>query len=530
MKITERHFWYGVLFTVLIISLIINLNVTLKEPLVFGDEGWWASKGEWILHHLTIPKYNRVFSPSPAFKSFFLEQPLLMFLLSSCFAIGGETLVKAINPILGTLLALVTFLFVRRVYSLRAAVLSAVFLSMIPSFITYEVLLYAEVFAILLATTSIYLLYRAMKEDDRRYLFLILSGILSGMAAITEVSSVAMPIVFLGLLLLYRKGWLKNFLITTIVFIIVITPLYGIHNYLMLGNPGLPKEDLIGNFPREKVLKKIPELDVGAPKSPQELGIGTGATILKMGIINYIQFAYGLGVFIFASIGLSYLLYKRNRKNLMIMYWFFIILVLTFYANAGGRAEDAARNMLYTVVPFAIIAGIGAEKIYEFLKGYGESSGKVVAVIFVFILLCFSLFSIHAKAESLRPIKEFSPAFFKGCDWIRRNTPSDALLVNLWGHRAEYACKRDSVYWNAPGGDTMLLVGNDTSYQIMKDLGVDYVYIQKFSISPGKERVSYPWVFVKYVRNSNHFKKVYEYPENCMSSNIQDCVVVYKVL
>ncbi len=525
MEITENHFWYGILAIIIVSFLLINLNVTLTTPIVFGDEGFYASRGEWILNHLEIPKYYLIQSQSDAYRAFFLRPPLYIFLVSSMFA-GGEIFVKALNPIIGTLGCLVVFFLGKRMYSLKAGVLSALFLSIIPSFITYSVLLYVEVFAVLLSSLSILFIYRGFKE--KRKLFFVLAGILSGFAAITDVGSLVLPAVFLLILLLYKKNWLKNFLLLLVAFLIVLTPVYLIHNFLVLGNPGMP---FIENyFPKQEILKQLPNLSVGKMLSPTEVGLGTGATILNMGLLNFIQFAYALVPFIFAVIGFSYLIMRRNKKDWTILIWFFVLGGILFYVSRGATAESAARNMLYITVPFAMMAGLASDRIYNFLKGYGENTGKIIAIIFIFMLVLFGIFSTHAKAESLRPIKEFSSAFFKGCDWIRRNTPKDSLLLTLWQHRAEYACKRDSIYAGDPGGKEILLSGNDTSYEIMKTHGVDYIYIQKFSIRPGKEKESYPWVFVKYIQNSDHFKKVYEYPDNCMSTNEQDCVVVYKVL
>jgi len=525
MKITENHFWYGILTLIIISFLLINLNVTLTTPIVFGDEGFYASRGEWILNHLEIPKYYHIQSHSEAYRAFFLRPPLYIFLVSSMFT-GGEIFVKALNPIIGVLGCLVVFFLGKRFYSLKVGVLSALFLSIIPSFITYSVLLYVEVFAVLLSSLSVLFIYRGFKE--KRNLFFVLAGILAGFAAITDIGSIALPVVFLLFFLLYKKKWLKTFLLLLVAFLITISPVYIIHNYLLLGNPGIPLTE--NYFPSQEILKKLPNLSVGKMLSPTEVGQGTGATILNMGLLNYIQFAYALTPFIFAIIGLSYLIMRRNKKDWTVLTWFFILGGILFYASRGTTAESAARNMLYITAPFAIMAGLSSERIYKFLKSYGENTGKIIAILFVFMLVLFGVFSIHTKAESLRPIKEFSPAFFKGCDWIRRNTPEGSLLLTLWQHRAEYACKRDTIYASDPGGNEILLSGNDTSYEIMKTHGVDYIYIQKFSIKPGREKESYPWVFVKYIKNSDHFEKVYEYPDNCMSTNEQDCVVVYKVL
>ncbi|MCD6478159.1 MAG: glycosyltransferase family 39 protein [Candidatus Aenigmarchaeota archaeon] len=527
MEMRENHFWYGVLVFVLLTSLIINLNLTLTTPTVFGDEGFYMSRGEWISQHLTIPKYYYIHIPSPkAYRPYFLRPPFYMFLLASIFPIGGELLVKTLNPIISMLVCLVAFFIGKRLYSVRVGVLGAFSLALIPSFITYSTLFYPEVFGTLLSLSSILFTYRGIREN--RKLLILLGGTMAGLGGITEVGSLALPVLFFFIFLLYKRNWLKNFTLSLIAFLIMLTPVYGIHNYLMFGNPGLP---IINRyFPSYDLLQKLPNYSVGKIVSPVEMGIGTGATIFNMGLLNYIQFAYGLVTFIFFSIGFSYLLLKRNKKNITVLLWLLVWGFILFYVTRSGRAEDAARNMIYTTVPFGLMSGIGIERTYKFLKGYGKDAGKVIALLFIFIIVIFGIFSIHTKAESLRPVKQFSSAFFKGCDWIRRNTPEDSLMLTLWQHRAEYACKRDTIYVSEPGGKDMVFLGNDTSYKIMKKMGVNYIYIQKFSIRPGKESESYPWIFVKYIRSSDHFKKVYEYPDNCMNTNEQDCVIVYKVL
>lgn len=529
MNITEKHFWYSILFLTLVISLAINLNVAINTPIVFGDEGFYASRGEWVLDNLQIPKYYHIQSESEAYREFFLRPPELIFLVSSFFFLGGETLVKALGPIVNLILSLVIFLFVGKAYSYKTGVASVIFFSMIPSAITYTIFLYSEILAVLFVASAILFFYRGLTEEKRKKLFFVLGGILSGFALLTEIGSILLPLVFLSMFLIYRENWIKRFLLVLLIFIILIIPYYGIHNYYLLGNPGFQTERIGLDFPSRDILKDFKTSNDFELKGVTESAIGTGATIMNMGLLNYIQFAYALAPFIFAVIGASYMFMERKKENTLVLMLFFLFFFVALLVSTG-RSEDAARAMLYTTVPLSIMAGVSVERIIKSIKSQDENFIKIVSIILVFIIFLFAMTSISAKTESLRPIKEFSPAFFEGCNWIRRNTPENSLLVTLWQHRAEYACKRDCIFTGAPGGAEMMLSGNERTYEIMKLHGADYVYIQKFSMSPGNEEESYPWVFVKYIRDSENFEKVHEYPENCMVSNIQDCVVIYKVL
>ena len=88
MKIEEKHFWYGMLFLIIIISFGINARVAVSTPLIFGDEGYYGSRGMWILENLEIPKYHNFYSHDNLFGLFWLDVPMIIFLVSSFFAIG----------------------------------------------------------------------------------------------------------------------------------------------------------------------------------------------------------------------------------------------------------------------------------------------------------------------------------------------------------------------------------------------------------------------------------------------------------
>jgi 4-amino-4-deoxy-L-arabinose transferase-like glycosyltransferase len=521
IKIKKDVIWPVLLIFILLITLIINLRVTMTTNLIFGDEGFYASRGEWIAENLIYPKYYYIQSKSEAFELLFTSPPMFFFLVAVCFKLGGELLVKVLMPSLNILVALVLFFLVKKLYSTKAGFFAVIFLVVIPSFITYSVLLYPEVLAILFLTTSIFFLFRGLNE--KRNLYLGLAGILGGLAAITEIGSMLAPALFLLIFTIYRKGFFKNSLITIGIFLVMITPTYIIHNLIYVGNPGIP--GLPWSFPRMEMLKEIPEVDAGHLRSPVEEGRGTGATIMAMGILNYIQFAYSVPILGISLIGLVYLFLKRKKREMLVLAWFFLFLIMSFYFTKGGRAEDAARAMLYITPPLALFAGIALCKTYNDIKDNASS----IAPLLVLVLVLWSLTAANTKAQSLAPIKVFSTSFFQGCDWIRENTPEGSLLLTLWQHRAEYACKHDTVYAGAPGG-TMMILGGDQGYDIMKLHGVDYIYINKFSIRPGRELESFPLEFVRYVDRSDNFELVYETTPGCLTSNIQDCSLVYKVL
>ena len=534
MEITQKQLLYAILIVVLLGSLYFNLKVALTTPIIFGDEGFYASRGQYFIENLKLPEYRRIDSFSEAYREFFFRPPLYMILMGFSF-LGGEVMAKALNPILGFLLCISVFYITKRIFSLKAAVFTVVFLVMMPAFITHEIILFAEVLGVLFASCSVYFFYDGIK-NQKTTSFLV-AGILAGLAILTEIGSLALIPLFIGIVLIYRKNKLRKTLLTFAFMLLIIFPWYGVHNYMGYGNRGLPLLGKVFDLPRGEFIREIPEelathaqLSKTILKVQEYLRVTTETTVLNFGVMKFIEFAYNMIPFLFASIGGFYLLLRRKNRDKIILLWLLIFLIMPISISYDFRAEDISRALLYIIVPMSILAGIGLEKISSSLESY-KKIGVAIAIILIVSVTGYSLYYTSMKAESLRPIREWSPAFFKGCEWIKENTPEDALLVTLWKHRAEYACRRDGVYHNDYGGKAMIYSGNDTSYDIMKLHGADYIYIQKFSIKPGTAvKSTYPWIFIKYILGSDHFKKVYEYPQNCMSTQEQDCVVVYEVL
>lgn len=523
MEIKEKYVWYVIVPLILLLTLGINLRVATSTPIIFGDEGYFGSRGEWILENLEIPKYYHIYSDNTLFNTFDLDVHYVIFVVSSFFLFGGETLVKALDPMLTILTGLMIFLFARRFYSYKTGILSMFFFLILPCVITYSIFLYTDMLFTLFMISSLYFLLRGVKEDSNKYI--LISGIFAGFSILNKEVGFLIIIMYLIVAFFYRKEWLKKFGILLLIFVAFATPLYGFHNFVLLGNPGLP---MINNyFPTNWV---SPEIEILDQETLQLHTSGTYAGIFQYGILNYIQFSYGLGVFVFIVMGLSYLFYRKKRDDIIILLWIALLFASIYYYTGEGKVESLSRWLLAAMPLFAISAGISAEKIYDFLRSYGENMGKVIGILFIFMIVIFGLSSANAKAASLEPIKTWSPAFVKGCDWIRRNTPEDSKIVSIWQHHGMYQCKRD-VYWaGLPNKNTIVLYSNDTSYDLLKMEEMDYIYFQKFSIAFEKTAEVYPVEFVRYVQNSDKFEKVYEYPENCMMSQGNDCVVVYKII
>jgi len=174
--------------------------------------------------------------------------------------------------------------------------------------------------------------------------------------------------------------------------------------------------------------------------------------------------------------------------------------------RSTARAEDTARYTLGWVSIIGLISARWFEEIYNFIKKYQKHLALVVFVFVVFL----SYQSLTEKLDIMARVKQFYPTFFEACDWIKQNTPKDSLLMTIWAHRAVYNCQRSSV-----GNMADIALSKDLNYtlSIAKQHGINYLFIQKFSIDLQNQRLQerYDVEFVQFLENNpEHFVKIYE--------------------
>ena len=135
----------------------------------------------------------------------------------------------------------------------------------------------------------------------------------------------------------------------------------------------------------------------------------------------------------------------------------------------------------------------------------------------------------------MQKVKTFSVYFFDACNWVKNNLDKNATLMSLWSNRVVYACER-----NVGGSNDLRLSNNATFiHELAKKLGVNYFFIEKFSIDPLSrhyaEMYDLSWLELIY-SHPQYFEKVYENGipfEECKNRLLQgipcDGVIIFKV-
>ena len=534
LKYGSRVFPYILLFIIIASSLAINLNVTLNNPLIFGDEGYYAGYGELVAKHAELPRYIHV--GSDAVKMVFQDAPLSFVFIGSFFSVAGEGFVKMMGPLLAALCAVIVFLMGRR-HSNIAGAGAALFLLAMPSLITYTVLLYNHLLAVFLFLASMMFLQKHFERNDDRHL--IVCALLGGLSLLTHQIMILFPALLIVAFYL-NKADARKLLIPLGIFALIFASRYMLYNYAVTGYPGVPVLDNIFaklGTPKGSVfnVKEIPT-DASLPSLGGIDKSGVNQNIFRMNLINYIDFAYSVRVFLVALLGISYLYVNKGKWDKTILAWLAVIGGLIIY-GAGVTsltAESAGRALLFIVPPLAICAGVALSAIYSTVKTSSKSIGSRysifgymlgglgLAMIAIFFMVTFlPNGQAYTKAASLAPVKQFAPGFFKACDWIKDNTPEDSYIMTVWESRAFYACKRSTVWGELPDQSIILFSNDHRSVDHLKLHGIDYVFVQKFSISADRKGETFPQEFVGFLETKKeYFEKVYENEDE----------LIYKVL
>lgn len=509
------------------VVFFLELQVTLNSPIAFGDEGHHTTWAKYIGENREYPILEPMFG-TKIDKLTFHHKPLWQILQGSFYLIFGfhDVIVKFLTPFIGSvLLGLAVFVLIKKIYNKEVGLIASFISVGIHSLVTYSVLVYTDALLTLYFFLSVSMLILALKENRKRYW--ILSGIFGAFSILTKnVGYAILPLI--GICFLYKVLEQKNLLkplkefFLLIAFLALILGSFFIRNFVYYSTPD---SYLFGVFVggEEPGYKHRYEFEGRVEE------VGTEMHILKMGIMNYLNFAYGNVWFIVFAFfcGLFALLLRKSREDILILLTLFAIVPI-FYRSLGGRAEDTSRYTLGWVPIIASISAVYFEKLYDFIKKYQK---HIALVVFLFVIF-FSFQNLNEKLNAMKQVKRFSPLFLEACNWIKENVEKDARLMVIWGSATMYNCQRQ-----VGGGGPDVVVSNNLTLalSVLKMQGTTHIFIQKFSISWADRKLSekYPISFVQLLENNpQNFEKVYENGpslEQCRQMGGCDGTILYKI-
>lgn len=500
-----------ILLLLLLVVFVLELQVTFSSPIAFGDEGFHTRIAQYIAQEKEYPVWNP-FEGTKLTRGSFSRAPLWNLLEGGFFFLFGfhESIVKVLTPFIATILTGFTiFILGKKLYNEKVGFLAALLVVTIPSFVTYSVLFYTDILFTFYFSLFVLTFILAIKSNERKYW--ILSGIFGAFSFLTKTPGIAIfPLIGLGLLYqLYKQKTfikpLKNYVILGLFLVLIIGP-FILRNLAYYRTPycALPLFD-------ESGCKKIFEYKSGKEFEGRIEQVGTNVNMFKMGIVNYLFFAYGNVWFapLLVFCGLIFIVLRKKETDILLILALLSFLPI-FYFIIFGRAEDVARYTLGILCVFALIIGTYLKGVCDTIKKYNQ---WLALIVFILVII-LGFLNFKEKLGTMSQVKQFSPSFFEACNFIKQNVSEDALLMTVWDHQTIYNCQRDVTNFSGllpDRGDILLSSNLSLSLTRMQMHGITHIFVQKFSISPKLLRTKYPVGFIQFLEdNPDTFIKVYE--------------------
>lgn len=581
-----------ILIGILLSVLILELSVTFNNPIVFGDEGFHAKMAQSIAENMEYYVWAPIHRTEFTKKGFY-RPPVFHLTIAGFLSLFGsnEGIIRFLPPFITFLTGIAVFLLGKELYNKKAGFIASIIVVTIPSFVTYSVLIYTDVLVTFFLTLFFLFFIKSIKKENKVYL--ILTGIFGALTYMTKTTGLTVYI-FVFLVFFYEiitkrkfRSILKRYSVLFL-FLFLVPSAYLLRNLYYYG---IPICDLPISVEFLDTSGCNIEEDYGAQYEFEEAAqqVSTEQDVFRMGIMNYLSFAYGIyqvGPYVIPSIffvfcGIFMLLFRKNKDDMFILLMMVVFLLVFF--GTTMRAEDTARFTLAVVPLIALTATRWFDEIYNFVNKinilwlpaiillildvyilvYNFQLGLLIipmfslilkiaigaivifptlyflltkkynyafAITFFSLILFLSLNNAFSKMETMAKVKQFSPAFFEASDWIKENLPEDVILSTIWSHRAVYSAQR-----NAVGRVPDIFLSGDVTHvkEIAKKIGVTHLFIQKFSISDQNIAEHYRLESVQFFEeNPDTFKNVFENGpplEQCLQQGC-DGNIVYEIV
>ncbi|MBI2658458.1 glycosyltransferase family 39 protein [Candidatus Woesearchaeota archaeon] len=395
----------------IVIAIILRFALTSVYA-VSGDACWHLSAARFMAENLEIPLFDGVGRDEP-----FWPPPLFHFIAAAFYLVFGETGLKLVSPLFGSLTLIVAYFLFRKMLDEKQSFYAIFFLSFIPLYIDYNVLGYVESVLTFLFAAGIYLAL------EKRF---FLAGAATGLAMLTKNNGI-----FLIPVLAYiawkksgKNGLLKNLFFVAIMPGIIASP-WLLRNWLSMGNPIWPFMNNIFHgmemhsyldFAAENIISKGTYLALylgffGVPDGNYN----------ALFFANLPNFALLLGIYIMATIIFLIPLFFGLGKGKSRMIWYVLLasFVPLFFLYVSNVGAFVSRMLMPSFLALAFFYGIGM----------GRIAGKPAGKIFFILLIIISAGFIGTEAFKFRLARQSWDFYQQDFEWVKANTQESDLIM-----------------------------------------------------------------------------------------------------
>lgn len=413
--------------------IIILIGVILRFYLasmhhVAGDACWQLSNSRFIAENLKLPLFEHFGRDEPFWAPpfFHIVSAAVYFVFSKFEANSAEFAMKLISPLLGSLTLILLFLISRKLFNVKTAFFSVIFLAFVPLHIDYSTFSYIDGMLAFLAVLSVYF---ALENKTA------CSAAALGLAILTKYNGI-----FILPALLYiiykdnpdkKNQMLKKFLILFIISA-AIGSIWFIRNWIYLGNPVWPfMNSIFHGYKVESFAKSavgsVNLLNIFNFKAAQSVYLGIfGVPDGNIKTLNFYNIPYLSILFtawLIATIIFMVPLFlglapKKLKHRSLLLIWIgsYIVLGLLYVINASWAIT---RFLLPAFPALAMIWGHGFDKIKP------ANIKKILILVIVMIIAGFIFTSLIKISLAAKSWNSYNDDF----EWVNSNTAKNVIFL-----------------------------------------------------------------------------------------------------
>lgn len=280
---------------------------------------------------------------------------------------------RLISIILGSLSAVLVFLFGFKHFSKYIGITSGLIFALIPFFVGLSQLATLESFIMLFFTAGVYFFIDTLYEPSRKNI--ILTGVFTGLAFLTKQSNIILIPLLMLLSFVFIKYINKKLKIKKAGKILVLVLVISLLTIFILWP--MPFFH-ITNFIN---VQKTMWVD-GVKLPPPELFFGKVVLVPFFYYVVMFAITTPLLLLILSIFGIKVSLQKKG-VFLIVLAWFLFPFLQSFYTFR----QHGVRYIIQLYAPFAILCGIGLDNINYFLKKYEKIKIINLGIVTIYLLI-----------------------------------------------------------------------------------------------------------------------------------------------
>ena len=480
------------------IILLFSLGVMvvgLGSKLYLGDEIAHYRFAKGIFTQGERITFDPLFGKNYSIQVNYLIPPLWHILLAFLWKIAGRIsfpLAQAYHTIYYALLLFSTYLLGKEIYGEEEGKYSMILVGTVPMIISFGILFYVDIPLAALTTITFFLILR------RKHLF---AGLGFGLMYFTKWSGVVFGIPFLLIILFlnHKDKYLMKVLTFTLASLLIILPdIYWREKHASKDDHWMGNTETTLKSFTSRVSRNINNWVTPQRHSPKELveKISYAHNSTFLSVKDQLKY-FGLPLVLLLII---YPFKKRflRRDGLLWMPIFFYFLFFLFFFNT-----NADIRYLMPISPFLCVIAS---------RGIVFWDKKRLRILFLVICLVQFL-SVLGYVYSHRRI---TPAIQEGINYIKEDTPEDAIIIYSEYNLTEYTNRRivwGSNFWRL---DNVFWGNSELTKSLLLKNRVHYILIKKATIYDDTERRhlrGYPISFVQKLYASQYFELIFDNKE-----------------